>query len=80
MPTGLLEAIISAVLSNSAYKEFRSATILLTNPILKASVESIHRPVYANSLKADSFPILLGKNCKVPKSAAIPISIYLIVN
>ncbi len=37
-------------------------------------------PVYANSLKVDSFPVILDKNCRVPKSAAIPISIYFIVN
>ncbi len=37
-------------------------------------------PVYANSLKVDSFPVIFDKNCRVPKSAAIPISIYFIVN
>jgi len=37
-------------------------------------------PVYAIYLKVEWFPTLLGNNWSVPMSAAIPISIYLILN
>jgi hypothetical protein len=51
-----------------------------TNPNCKASLESKNLPVYTAYLKNDWFPMIFGKIWSVPISAAIPISIYLIVN
>ena len=57
-----------------------SSKIFETKPISNASWASNFLAERANSLAIESFPIIFGNLCSVPKSAANPTSTSLIVN
>lgn len=67
IPTGLLEAIISAN-AKASFSNSSPFMILLTKPKLKASWAEKNLPVYANSLYREELLDYLLNRYMVPKS------------